>query len=71
MVARAGDYYASFVEAGRRGLIPEELAERLAPSAGLRNRLVHESDRIDDAIVLAAVALARRGFGRGARFRWR
>lgn len=56
------DYYTSFVEVGRRGVLPADLAERLAPSAGLRNRLVHEYDEIDDAIVLAAVATARLQF---------
>lgn len=54
------DYYESFLAAGRAGLIPDDLARRLAPSAGLRNRLVHEYDAIDDAIVLAAVRDARR-----------
>ncbi|MGH7675740.1 MAG: type VII toxin-antitoxin system HepT family RNase toxin [Gemmatimonadales bacterium] len=57
-----GDYYTSFIEAGRRGVVPPTLAERLAPSAGLRNRLVHEYDAIDDAIVLAAVGQARQDF---------
>ena len=32
-----------------------ELAEQLAPSAGLRNRLVHEYEGLDDARVLAAI----------------
>ena len=54
------DYYESFLAAGRAGLIPDDLARQLAPSAGLRNRLVHEYDAIDDAIVLAAVRDARR-----------
>ena len=36
------DYYESFIKAGELGIIPSTLAERLAPSAGLRNRLVHE-----------------------------
>lgn len=53
------DYYRSFVDLGRRGGLPAELAEALAPAAGLRNRLVHEYDEIDDAIVLEAVAEAR------------
>jgi uncharacterized protein YutE (UPF0331/DUF86 family) len=56
------DYYESFVAAGRAGLIPEDLARQLAPSAGLRNRLVHEYDVIDDAIVLAAVRAARQQY---------
>ena len=57
-----GDYYESFVSVGRHGVIPSELATRLAPSAGLRNRLVHEYDEINDAIVLRAVSEARRSF---------
>ena len=41
------------------GIIPSSLAAELAPSAGLRHRLVHEYDEIDDAIVFAAVRFAR------------
>jgi len=52
------DYYESFIQLGRRGLLAPVLAERLAPAAGLRNRLVHEYDAIDDAIVLQAVGQA-------------
>ena len=58
-----GDYYTSFIELGRHGVITQELAERLAPAAGLRNRLVHEYDAIDDSIVLEAVRLANHDFG--------
>jgi len=53
------DYYESFISLGQAGVIPLELAERLAPAAGLRNRLVHEYDDIDDEIVLKAVSEAR------------
>ncbi len=56
------DYYESFLAAGRAGLIPDDLARQLAPAAGLRNRLVHEYDLIDDAIVLAAVRDAQQQF---------
>lgn len=52
------DYYRSFIDAGRLKIIPIELAEKLAPSAGLRNRLVHEYDLIEHAIVLDAVQMA-------------
>ena len=58
------DYYESFVAVGRAGVVPERLARELAPSAGLRNRLVHEYDVIDDAIVLDAVRRARRDFAK-------
>ncbi|MDP3775576.1 MAG: DUF86 domain-containing protein [Gemmatimonadales bacterium] len=57
------DYRQSFVDLGRAGVIPPALAEDLAPSAGLRHRLVHEYDEVDDAIVLASVAKARRLYG--------
>lgn len=58
------DYYESFVQMGREGVLPRELGETLAPAAGLRDRLVHEYDAIDDEIVLRAVADARDGFRR-------
>jgi len=58
------DYFESFVRLGRHGVIPEELAQTLAPSAGLRNRLVHEYDEIDDSIVLVSIDMAVREFGR-------
>jgi uncharacterized protein YutE (UPF0331/DUF86 family) len=50
------DYYSGFIAMGDRGILAPELARRLAPSAGLRNRLVHEYDTLDDARVLAAMA---------------
>lgn len=52
------DYYDSFIKTGEFKIIPVSLAEELAPSAGLRNRLVHEYDLIDHSIVLEAVKLA-------------
>lgn len=60
--AVATDYFTSFTELGRQGVIPAALAEQLAPAAGLRNRLVHQYDEIDDAVVLRAVGEARRLF---------
>lgn len=56
------DYYESFVAMGREGMLPAALARSLAPAAGLRNRLVHEYDEIDDAIVLRAVSTAQDQF---------
>lgn len=52
------DYYRSFIKAGELGVIPEDLAEKLAPSAGLRNRLVHEYDLLEHSLVLEAVKQA-------------
>ena len=50
------DYYGGFIKLGDVGIVSRELADALAPSAGLRNRLVHEYDEIDDAKVLLALA---------------
>src|SRR3972149_4814187 len=57
MIAQTGnpvpdDYYESFVKVGELKIISSNLAEKLAPSAGLRNRLVHEYDRIEHVMVL-------------------
>ena len=49
------DYYESFILMGQLGILPEELATRLAPAAGLRNRLVHQYDDLDDAIVFDSI----------------
>ncbi|MHB8840377.1 MAG: type VII toxin-antitoxin system HepT family RNase toxin [Candidatus Aquicultor sp.] len=49
------DYYSSFVRAADSGLISRNLAERLAPSAGLRNRLVHEYEALRDEIVFESI----------------
>lgn len=56
------DYHQSFLALGENKVIPMELARQLAPSAGLRNRLVHEYDAIDDARVLQAVAACQQQF---------
>ncbi len=53
--AAPDDYYHSFILAGEIGIIPPELAEKLAPSAGLRNRLVHEYNGLDHETILKAV----------------
>ena len=50
------DYYHSFIKLAEKGVISMKLAQQIAPSAGLRNRLVHEYDVIDDTIVLQSVA---------------
>ena len=57
------DYHQSFVHAGEIGVIPADLAVRLAPSAGLRNRLVHEYDTIDYAQVAQATRSATVDYG--------
>ena len=56
--AAPDDYYDSFILAGQYALVPAELAGELAPSAGLRNRLVHEYDVLDQSLVLEAAKKA-------------
>jgi uncharacterized protein YutE (UPF0331/DUF86 family) len=49
------DYYESFVRLGTLQVLPPGFARRLAPCAGLRNRIVHEYDDIDAAKVYEAL----------------
>lgn len=63
LLARAGrpalpDTYSSFAALAALGVIDDALASALAPATGLRNRLVHEYDAIDDAKVHASVGFA-------------
>lgn len=55
----AADYATSFHMAAEAGAIEQELAVRLAPSAGARNVLVHEYVAIDLDQLVIAVARAR------------
>ncbi|MBD2356961.1 DUF86 domain-containing protein [Tolypothrix sp. FACHB-123] len=50
--------FEAFIELGKYGVISPELARQLAPSAGLRNRLVHEYDDIDPQQVFRAISFA-------------
>ena len=52
------DYFESFWSASRLGAIDDDLARALAPLAGLRNRLVHEYEALDDGQVFASVDMA-------------
>jgi len=52
------DYYESFIKTGELKIISTDLAEKLALSAGLRNRLVYEYDRLEHSMVLEAVGIA-------------
>lgn len=53
------DYFTSFLKLADLAILDRPFAERLAPSAGLRNRLVHEYDAIDPAKVFEAVGRAQ------------
>lgn len=56
-------YRDAFVRAGRAGLLPGDLAGRLAEAAGLRNVLVHLYDDIDYEIVASSVDRALEDLG--------
>lgn len=58
------DYYGGFLALVDLEILAESLARQLAPSAGLRNRLVHEYETIDDAKVLAAIGTMLRLYPR-------
>ena len=53
----------SFTAASAVGLIDHDLAGRLAPSAGLRNVLVHAYVDLDVGRLVAAVPLAAEQYG--------
>lgn len=41
------DYFKSFLDLAKVGVLPPDFARQIAPCAGLRNRIVHEYDEID------------------------
>jgi uncharacterized protein YutE (UPF0331/DUF86 family) len=49
------EYYGWFLKIGELGIVSPELAGPLAPSAGLRSRLVHEYEALDDTKVLGSI----------------
>jgi uncharacterized protein YutE (UPF0331/DUF86 family) len=57
-----GTYRESFFAAAGAGFISADLAERLAPSAGLRNVLTHEYVEVDLDLVASAVETAIVGY---------
>lgn len=58
--APPADYFSSFVELGRLGVLKPDAARALAQAAGLRNRLVHEYDVIDERKVYEGLRQAVR-----------
>jgi len=54
------DYYQSFTQLSKLGVLPAAFAAQIAACAGLRNRLVHEYDDIDAERVHEAAAAAVR-----------
>ncbi len=56
--APPADYYESFTRLARLGVLERDFATRIAGSAGLRNRIVHEYDEVDPARVHEALQSA-------------
>jgi uncharacterized protein YutE (UPF0331/DUF86 family) len=61
------DYFQSFTQLAKLGVVPAKFAAQIAACAGLRNRLVHEYDDIDPARVHEAAAAAVRDVSEYAR----
>lgn len=51
------DFFDSFIKLGARKYLPKEFAEKIANSAGLRNRLAHEYDEIDPKKIHGAIKI--------------
>ena len=52
------DYHDSFMKAAQAGVLPADFALSIARSTGLRNRLVHQYDAVEHAIVYQAIGEA-------------
>lgn len=51
-------YEDTFLRMADLGIYPEEFAKEIAPSAGLRNILVHEYDEVDQRLVYQSIEKA-------------
>jgi len=51
----ANDYYESFILLSELDVFDRKFAYKIAPSTGLRNRIVHEYEEIDDQIVYNSI----------------
>jgi uncharacterized protein YutE (UPF0331/DUF86 family) len=52
------DYFRSFTELAKIRVLPPDFAKKIAHSAGLRNRLVHEYDEIEAEKIYQGVKAA-------------
>lgn len=49
------DYFSSFIKLGKIKILPYEFSRKIAPYAGLRNRLVHEYNELDEKKIYRAL----------------
>ena len=61
-------YEETFTELVQLGIYSEDFAKAIAPSAGLRNRLVHEYDNLDGKIVYNSVGEALQQYAKYSDF---
>lgn len=61
-------YRDTFLRLADLGVYPREFAERIAPSAGLRNALVHDYNNLDPAILRKSIREAIREFNQYAAY---
>ena len=54
------DYYESFTQLAKLGILPPAFASQIAACAGLRNRIIHEYDEIDPRRVYEGLQAAVR-----------
>ncbi len=56
------DYFNTFIELGEAGVLPPDFAVSMAPSTGMRNRLVHQYESINPQIVFEAIPKTINGY---------
>ncbi len=49
------DYFDTFIKMAQQEVFPFEFAKEIAPSASLRNRLLHEYGKINDHLVYSSI----------------
>ncbi|AEF17935.1 protein of unknown function DUF86 [Thermoanaerobacterium xylanolyticum LX-11] len=60
----ASDYFNSFIDLSEIGILDVDFAVKIAPASGLRNRLVHQYEKIDDKIVYNSVKMTIEDFSK-------
>lgn len=58
------DYYGTYIKLAEMKILPYKFAREIAPAAGLRNRLVHEYDTLEDDKILESIKFTLRLFPR-------
>ena len=61
-------YHDTFLVLAELGVYPKEFAEQIAPSAGLRNALVHEYNNIDPEMLRKSIGQAIKEYNQYAQY---